>query len=414
MKRDADQIRETVRKKVETADIFLWGCEDAAKAFYQKYRDIFHIKGGLTELRCHPDYLDDEQTVPIMEWKDYQGGANDYIVVFSSPFVHVETQMLANGLQIFEEYIEATVLEVFLTDKKIAIMAGNCQMAMTFDFIREVKGFTDEYHVFRFASHYWKSRWSLKTISYLHGLCDLYICIRHDEEDLKFFSREELPETCRIVVVPSLLVRLYWPQMKANREKARNEYFLTDKSYKTHGPFEYGDANINRMIKEGKDIEEIVAALTAEDFYTEEQVRNHINMMMRMLEYEEDGCDIKMSSYIKERYTKQMLYRDMTHMQMDLVWEVVKRILECIGMDAGEVEAVRQDADNPACRMYKGHCTEVPVYPSVAKHLGLEWCNKDTLYDIVLYNGIRKMTFEEYIYAYYSVCNKIKQLREEW
>ena len=54
-------------------------------------------------------------------------------------------------------------------------------------------------------------------------------------------------------------------------KSALNSYFKKDNNRPDHGPFEYGDENINRMIEEGKDVEEIITVLTGDNFYTAEQ-----------------------------------------------------------------------------------------------------------------------------------------------
>lgn len=414
MKKTANEIKERIREKVTVCDIILWGYGDEAKKFYNEYKEVLKIKGCVTDDRRHPDFLDDEQKIPIIEWNNYAGDKNEYIVICSLKLAYIENQIMASGLQIFEEYVAFQIVKVILSDKKIAIMVGNCQMSMMYDFLKESKSFAEQYELYRLRSHYWESRWALKIISFLRGLCDLYICIKHEDEDEKFFRKEELPENCKIVTVTTAILRLYWPQLKVNLRNAQNEYYIANKEKMWHSPFEYADSNINRMIAEGKTIEEIVSLLTSENFYSKEEVNKHIEMTFRMAEYQEDECDIKIASYIKENYQKEMLYRDMTHMQTDLVWEMVKRIVEHLGMDTTEIEEMRKDTENPVNRMYSNHCTEIPVYPSVAKHLGLEWCNKDTLFIVTNYNGVKKITFEEYIRAYYSVCSKIKQIREEW
>lgn len=415
MKKNVLEIRETVRHRLENGNLILWGYNEAAKAFYRKYKDKFTIKGCVTEQRKHPAYLLDEtKEMPIVLWDEYEGGENDYIVIFAAPFVHIENQILAGGLLIFEEYVDSNLAEYVLSGKKVAIVAGNCQIATICDFLREIKNFTEEYIVLRFSTHYWKSRYSLKSLSYLKSLCDLYICMQHEEEDIHFFTKEELPESCKIVRLPSALCSLYWPQLKVGRENARNEFFMEDKSYKQHGAFEYGDVNINRMIEEGRSVSEVTDKLGADDFYSEESVKKHVTRVLRTLEYEEDGCDIKISDFIKENYKEKMLYRDLTHMQPVLIWEIVKRILKYLHIDTAEAEKMEQSGCNAVAQSYDTHCTQIPVYPGVAKHMGLAWYCEDIRYDVTFYNGLRKLTFEEYIRSYMEVCGTIKRLREEW
>lgn len=414
MKQDAKEIKALIKSRLESRNIVLWGYGEKAKEFYQKYKETYRIKICVTEQKVHPDWFDKESAIAIVEWEKYESEENDYIVILASPFINIENQLVASGMKIFEEYVDDSLIEVALNDKKIAIMAGNCQVLTVAEFLSQLEVFQKEYIFFKFATHYWKSRYSMKILSYLKNLCDVYICMRHEEEDIHFFSSGELPAHCRIITMPSSISRLYWPQMKIGRKSAENEYFIKSRMTEEHGPFEYGDININRMIEEGKSLNEVVACLSDEDFYAKEEIDEHLEMAMRVLECEEYECDVKYLSYIKENFQKNMLYKDMIHLQVSFIWWIVKQLLICLRLDTSEAEEMERLQTDPKSQEYAVHCTEVPVYPSVAKHMGLEWCNKDTLYDVTFYNGRKKMTFEEYIHAYYDTCSKMKQILEQW
>lgn len=393
----------------------MWGYKDAAISFYQEYKERFHITACVTEQKQHPSFLDVDEKIPIVDWEEYEGSGQDYVIICASPFVLIENQILASGLRVFEEYIDNNLVKAILSNKKIAIIAGTCQVSVISDFLKEVRCFTDEYQCFRFSSHHWASRWSIKSIGYLKNFCDVYICMKHEEDNIKFFSPEELPATCKIITIPYALSRLYWPQMKSGWKKALNEYYIhSSRPVVGHSPFEYGDVNINRMIREGKTADEIVEELTSDNFYSEEQVQMHIDTVLRVLEYAEEGCDIKISQYVRENYRKEMLYRDMAHMSPSFIWEVIRQILYILQIKMSEKEQTQIKENKVIVPIYDRHCTEVPVYPSVARRLGLEWWQEDMQYDVHFYNGVKKLTFEEYIRAYYSICSKYKELMETW
>lgn len=416
MKGSRKNIRSLVEMKLNTGNIVIWGIGDKAQEFYQKYKDRYNITTCVSSQINHREYLIDKSDgFRIADWSQYERKENDYIIIFETPYAHKENQLLAEGFVLFEDYVEMYVAEFIASGKKLAIMAGNCQIGVVFGFFKGVKSFSDEYYLLRFSTHYWKSRWSLKSISVLKSMCDLYLCMLHEEDDVVFWKKEELPDSCRIVILPYIMGRLYWPQMKAGLKSVENEFFLKKIGTKEHGPFDVGDVNINRMIEEGKTVEEIVRLLTSEDFYTEKQVKKHIESVLRVMEFEEHGCDIKVLPYIQKNYMANMLYRDMTHMQPILVCEYVRQILAYLEIDDTEIdEILEKGKDVPVYQEYSVHCTEMPIYPSVAKHMGLKWWHKDYKWDVRFYNGIQKMTFEEYIRAYYSVCSKMKQIIEEW
>ena len=414
MKYDAKKIKEIIKKQLGEKELVLWGVNDKAKEFYKKYKAVYNIKKCITDQKNYPEWFDEEKKIPIVKWEEYEIEESDYIIILSSPFIHIENQIQASGMKIFEEYVDCNLIEVALSDKKIAVMAGNCQIMMIYEFMNQLKTFKDEYIFYSFPTHIWKSRYSVKLLCYLKSVCDLYICMRHEKEDVMFFSGEELPVDCKILTLPCSISRLYWPQLKINRKGAENDYFIKSRLTNEHGAFEYGDININRMIKEGKSLDEVVKCLTDEDFYTKEEVDEHLEMAMRVLEYEEDRCDIQYLPYVKEHFKKNMLYKDMIHLQVSFIWWIVKQILIYLNMDTAEAEEMERLQSDPKSLEYAVHCTEVPVYPSVAKHMGIEWYNKDTLYDVTFYNGRRKLTFEEYIRAYYELCSKMKEIYEKW
>lgn len=414
MKKEAQVIKELVIRKAESSRLILWGYGERVKKFYMENRERYRICGCVTEQRHHPEYLDDEKTMPIIKWEDYKSGPEDYVILFGSPYVHIENQISASGLRIFEEFVDANILEALTTNKKLAIIAGSCQVAILYDFLNVVPSFTDEYLCFRLLTHWWKSRYSLKSLSYLKNLCDLYICMKHEEDDIKFFSSDELPGDCKIITIPYALSRIYWPQLKTGWKDNLNEYFIKDKSIPGHGPFEYGDRNINRMLQEGKSLEEIEYNLNSDDFYSEEKVHMHVDMALRALELVEDGCDVKVSQFVRDHYLEKMLYWDFAHPENSVIWQVVLQILDILGIDPGE--QVRNNILNNEIPVptYYDHCTEIPVYPSVAKRLGLKWWKEDMKYNVTFYNGVKKLTFNEYIRAYYSVCSHFKAIKENW
>lgn len=413
---DITDFRRLIRQKLETRNIVIWGSSDKAKQFYLDYKNRYHITACLSQEREHREYLiDAEDGLKITDWSQYKRKDNDYIIISENPYAHRENQLTAEGLVLHEDYVGMQIAEFISSGKKLAIMAGNCQIATVFEYISQIKAFTDEYCILKFSTHYWKSRWSMKSISILKDMCDLYLCMNHEEDDSLFFKKEELPASCKIVTLPYAMGRFYWPQLKSGWKSMVNELYIKNRALIRHGPFEVGDTNINRMITEGKGVEEIVAALSDENFYTEEQVKKHLDKVIRVQEYEEQGCDIHILPYIKENMGKIMLYRDMTHLHPILACEYARQILLYLDIDDTEIDAILEAGmDNAVYRSHSEHCTQVPVYPSVAKHMGLEWYRRDMTWDVTFYSGLRKLTFEEYIRAYYNLCTKMKEIMEEW
>lgn len=416
MEENQKRIRQYVEEQLYNKDIIIWGIGNNAKEFYLNYKEKYKIVACISTQSEHADYLvDQDDGLQILDFSQYRRRENDYIIIFELPYTHCENQLLSRGLVFLQDYVEMYIAEFIASGKKLAIIAGNCQIVTVFDFLKKINRFTDEYYLMRFSTHYWKSCWSLKSLSIMKNMCDLYLCMVHEDHEKVFWRKEELPNSCQIITLPYMMGRIYWPQQKSGWRTIKNEYFIKNADMKGHGPFETGDVNINQMIKEGKSVEEVVELLTSDSFYSKEQVSWHVESVLRLLEFEEQECDVKMTTYIRDRYTEEMLYRDMVHMQPVFVCEYTRQILRYLGMEDGEVDELQKKGiEDPIYKEYSEHCTEVPVYPSVARHMDLKWWNMEYKWDVKFYGGIQKMTFEEYIRAYYDVCSKMKQIMEVW
>lgn len=408
-------LKKTILEKLKSHNIILWGRSAQTRQFYEKYGNVLHCTTCIAGSDEHPDYLDvEKKCIPIIKWSDYVYSENDYIVIFSLPFAPVINQLQSYGLYIVENFVEYNLAYVALEPKKVVILSGNCQMTVVYQLLAQIKEVREKYHLFHFPTHCFDNRWSFIYLSFMKNLCDVYICSYHNRNHRAFFEKEELPKQCNIITVPNGVMKLYWPQMEIGNEKPENEYSIRKKGEKKHGPFDYGDININKMIKEGKNLEEILERVSSDDFYTKREVDEYIKGILQQIEDEEAFCDVKLLPYIQENYRKSMLCKDMVHMQSRLVWQIVLGILQKLNVKIDEPEVLGKVQESSEWKEYSIHCTEVPIYPSVAKRMGLEWCNQETTYDVTFYNGIRKLTFEEYVRSYYYVCSRVYQIMKEW
>lgn len=415
MKEDGEWIKQIVCDNLRNKSVVIWGSGAVLDAFCLKNCHKMDIKGIVYEGNWEGEtYPWNGKDVPVFRSNDYIVDRDDYIVICDQFFSCIEHHLQGLGVNPIEGYIHHQVADFFMEKKKLLIIAGNCQMMTIAAFLRDVPDIKQKYYTVRFPTHFWDNKWALTSLCLLVRYCDVYICTKHKDNDNHFFLRKELPSKCKIITVPNALLRLYWPQMKTNRVKARNSCFEYIHVGNQHGPFDYSDKNIDAMIADGKSVTDIIAELSREDFYTKEEILQHFEMQLRMLEYEEESCDVIISDYIKKQLGCQMLYRDMTHMQVCLVKQMVLRIISCLSESCDKQVEELFVRGNPIFDEFDAHCSEVPVYPCVSQHMNLLWCDNDTKYDVRFFNGMKKLTFFEYVEAYYDICKNMKAIQEKW
>lgn len=413
MRTDSVAFREALKKRLYSSNLVIVGDNDCAVKFARNYSSKVSIKNFVSfDKRPISEISIDGKCYECIFWKDYKYEEKDLFILTDHPqrngFFLESMGYIRN-----EHFMDWSVAKMILSEKKVIIVAGNCQIVTIHDFLSQIPEITDEYFLCRYSTHYWENRYSLESMSEFRHFCSIYINLKHEDDNTLFFSRDELPSDCRIITLASYLSPIYWPQLKVGRQAAYNELYIKNTGYDGHGTFEFGDKNINSMIVEGKSVEEIIEIITSDDYYSEDEVHDHIKRILRMMEYEEIGCDVKLADYIRDNYLHQYLFRDYTHMQVDLIWEYVRRLLRYMGISEETMNRIEVEKSSKVCESYREHCTEIPIYPSVAKSLGINWSMGRT-YDVVSSRGVEKVTFEDYVRKYYDTCKLCYELKKKW
>lgn len=414
----ASEIKRNVTRKLKEEKILIFGYGDRARQFAEKWSFELNVSGFVTDYPKHPDQIEVcGKMYPLMDFKSIQQG--QYFLILAPRIRYLADNLLtAMNWEPFEEYIWDNWIEIFLRDKKYLFIAGICQVATLYYYLTAMKTVTDEYAVSAQFTHLMKSKNSQKYWRYVSQICDVYLCGRHDDTNMKFFDDDELATDCKKITIPHFFSKLYWPQAQVGSEALFNDYFMKAGPYvetQAHGPFETGDSNMNRLLKEGKSADEIVRILSDEDFYSRHQVKAHYEREMMNLRQADEGCDITFTEYFREHWNKKMVYRDPVHLSVDMNWWLVEQVLHKLDLGTEEIEAQRKSSTSEILRNFRHHCTMVPVYPSVAKHLDLKDMITDkTRYEVTFYHGLEYLTFEEYIRRYVQVCGKIKSLMDIW
>ncbi len=418
MAKAASEIKEKVKHKLKEEKILIFGYGEPAKRFAERWGCELNVAGFVTDYPQHPGQIEAcGKVYPLLDFKQVRRG--EYFLVLAPRLRYLADNLLSTmNWEPFEEYIWDNWIEIFLRGKKYLFIAGICQVATLYYYLSAMKTVTDEYVVSAQFTHLMRSKNSQKYWRYVAQLCDVYLCGKHEGADMKFFDDDELAADCMKITIPRFFSRLYWPQAQVGTEALFNDYFMKAGAYvetQPHGPFETGDANINRLLEEGKNADEIVRILSSEDFYSPAQMKRHYENEMAALRQADEGCDICFSEYFTAHWKEHMVYRDPVHLSVNMNWWLAEQVLRRLGLGTEEIEAQRESPATEALRRFRHHCTEIPVYPSVAKHLGLAGMATDeTRYDVTFYHGMERLTFEEYVRRYVEICGAVKSLKDMW
>jgi len=412
-----EEIKALVREKMATKRIILFGAGVVAEEFYEAHKDklnISHCVSNIQKEWGEGAFMEGELDVRQYRSEDIE--ENDYIVVCGPiAFRSIELQLKGDGYEMYEDFVESKIAGAIYSGKKIALFYGQCILRDIYECVIQVKAFNLVYAPIFTQTVKNQTIVINRMVYYLKEICDLYVYTPKmlDRDSAYVVREEELPEGCIIISIGNILAPIYWPQINVDPMAYNGWYVYPYNILRNmnffHTLYRKEDININRMIAAGYSTKHILQKVTSEDYYSKEQVQNNVRFTLKSIKIAERGIDIKIIDFIKERYMKEMLYQNYAHPQKNIFWHYVLEIMKSIGLTFEEVEILEQNSVN---HIHEGG--DVPIYPSVAKHMELEFYDENNKYEIMTGNGIRYMTFTEYMEHYVEYTRKSKEIFEMW
>lgn len=416
MVKNKEIIKTLVSTRLSSKRIILFGAGKVAEEFYCEYKDKLNISHCVSNFKQEWGENGLANELPVRPYKREELKSNDYVVICGRiAFKAIEIQLKNDGFNMYEDFVEATIADAVFQGKKIALFYGGCILRDIYYCAIRCEKFTDAYAAVYTQNARKQTVVGNRTLYYMKDICDIYIYSPKvlDLDSVYSLDIDELPEDCKVVSVSNLIFSLYWPQVSAKLGEY-NEYYLHPYVAKRdlifyHTMFRREEFNITAMVKRGKSTEDIVKCLSAEDFYTEKQVIKNRNICFKLVQIAEKNIDIKIGDYLQDRFQTELVYQNCFHTNKYVIWEYVKRIMNHIGVEVEELGELIEDTP-----LYIHHGGDVPIYPSVAKHLNLSFINEDTKYEIMTENGIVEMTFQEYVSYYADYTRKVLEITKMW
>lgn len=272
--------------------------------------------------------------------------------------------------------------------KKKCMIYGNCQHTHLEHFLEQSE-FAKYFELVKVKDVYVRDKTFLDdaTLSSL----DCFIYQHVSAEFDPFFCTDticsKLHPDCIRIAIPNFwlsayfLQHIYHPVVRPNRKY----------SISPSGIFPYGDANINALLTAGVKEDNIVKLLSDPDYYDKNAVRANAEKSFSALEArEKEFCiDIPSVSWLRSHLTRTYLSVTVNHPTHDYFAWLADSILRLLNIrGASCVEA--------ALFPFSRNHIHVPIYPSVIKHLKLDFVTPDQRY--TFYN--ENYTFEQYIRKY--------------
>ena len=311
------------------------------------------------------------------------------------------------GLRYGKDFIDAMSferivarMEGYQCPKELVVAYGNCQMHDYFDCLNRTTSFVAKYEsaYFKYSEY---PRWQEDYMDLQLILANIFLYTR-ESFDARFrnpidFIKANNPE-CRIIEIPCYSFRGYFPQTSPHvQEKSR-----FDIVQEIFNSFHREDCFINKEILQGKSTKEIQSDVLSGKTFQPEEIQRLLDLSLKQLSMMDRVSAIKVSDYVRANYAQKRLFKDPVHMEDDLVWYLTMQILDLLSCDK---------PSEPAGRTVH-YFTELPIYPEVAKQLGLEWWHPELKYDLRMAEGMLKISTAEYIRRYIQFSANVNEIQK--
>lgn len=412
---EKQRLRAGILGNLRNRKLVLFGAGEVARAFYNRYKEELNFAFCVTNNSSEWGEKRFCQELDIKPYSEQELKGTYYVVLcIHFRFDEVAVQLECDDYAMFDDFVDYKVAEAILEYKKIVFVYGGCVIRDIHGLLKKVPAFKEQYGSIFIQSRTDETIFDIRRLYYGKQVCDVYLYAQKliNLSEAYNMQREDLPSDCKMIGISNLTFHGYWPQQQQDLKYSDDWIFEVTApfdNYFWHLMYTREDLNIKRLVEEGKSPEEIYDIVSAEDFYSEKQVKKHLRLCLKTLEMVEQGIEVKAGDFIKANYRKEKLYQDFIHLKKPVLWEYAKQTLQYLGVEDPDLDEIIENSPE-----YLHQASDVPIYPSVAKHLGLEWVQEDTIYEILTCRGVRFMTFREYVIHYARYLQASLELQKGW
>lgn len=345
--------REKYDLQLEERNIWIFGAGDNGKRFYEAYKDIYTIKGFVSnneeEKEC--------QQLPVIRPAEIMRQSRSYVIICSKAEEAMSEQLEELGYRGDKDYTFVGMLP-----KKLFIAAGTCQIERIAGLLLSNPQFAS-YNICIYRDNMYApcSEADNRRLKGYGIFCDIVFYNIVNAGTLEQRSYESL-------------IKKFYP--KAERIYMPFYYFRGQLMQATEAENHYtamvcqqylwlrGDKEVNGMIENGYTTEKIVEEVSRPDYWGKDEIRKHFERELKKIEVWDRFSSLPIKSYIEDNYRDMIVFCDGIHFNYALSLYLADEIARYLGL-----EPIR-DTDILS-RLEREEKRVMPVYPCVKEALGM-------------------------------------------
>lgn len=376
----------------------LYGTPEENIIFLKKYGDALQICTAVTDL------LDEVRLQPYAAWGvetvmlGNAEGLEDCLFIICSidRFQMLQLRLQFLGKREYQDYISSELVETLLHGKKLMVCMGTQLLGQVSLLLQNDAEFCRHYDVLYFAESELLEPYRNRRPEYFHVLryCSVHVRSACEKErfSMKLPPDALFPPECVQITVADFGFGGYFPQVTRNRDRISDyllrKYQREDMDYEVLA-FSRTDVEIEKFWKKKVPEELALEQLLDESYFAEETVQRYFEEEMTRFAELEKTTDIGLNGLMANS-GGMCLCRNLNEWREPMVSYVAACLLDKLhisGITMGKAEREKLLEENGG--------SEIPIYPSVQKALGLKAGLRNKRYKMVLYYDVKYMTLEE-------------------
>ena len=390
-------IYQNVRKNMHGKKIWVFGAGNNAKEFYEKHHETVQIEGFISNYKGEKEFLG----LPVCRPKEVVARENIYILVCSAVEEDMSAQLREYGLKDGQDFAIGRWL-----NRKLFVAWGSCQVYSVMDILCQNQYFKQGFDsLLIFDSSLQRCNYANRQRLHTYGqVCDVLFYNSEGLENNNEAIVKRFYSKAKVYNIPFYYFRGQLPQ--ATEDCSR--YSLRYENMERHFAFWFiGDAEVERLVAEGKSKEEILKEITSVNYWTKEQILNRWLFECKKVSMLDRLSSLCVSKFLKDNYKEKLIFKDGIHFCGELCVELANQLARLLEIK----EIGKEQAEELLRSMPPENSSVLPVYPSVCKALDLS-----EKYDSIKYNFVHptreceQLDFAEYMERYIDYVQNVDSI----
>lgn len=399
---------------IETKQLVIYGTGNTGIEFYNKYRNVLKLDSSTSS---------DKEVVPLLGTnavkQEELDKSKSLLIICSVHYDEIRKTLMIQGwkqnVNFMRWDIFETLYEAEQNKKQIIVAVGQCEIREMREAFIRVPTFMKKYAIIYFDERkvcVCGDRFDILEYydcAYVLGKTQIFLrpSVLTPKSVQSFeYLEKNISSQCRVIKVSLFIFDSYWPQDIA-KDRETNELYVVRPNTKIPA-FVESERVIGKMLEAGNSNREIREKITNEDFFDKSLVCENHKKALKRIRLSDKLSDIKVYDYTENYFDKVKLFCDRGHFNENMLKVYVRDIFSYLQ----EEESIKEFEKIDISDIFSS-VNELPIYPSTAKILDLQWVDRHTLYRMNINNVVKMVTFDEYMEAaieYYSIAYKLVKI----